>query len=305
MGKYTYKVPYGTIEIKENEFANSEYDEIILPDTIETIGINAFINSKIKTIVIPKSVKLIDKKAFYNCEYLEYINFPKEGEVDKIRFAFNALHYCSRLKYLYIPEYLQIFTWKDEEYSGFNVNITTGFNYIEKIICKNINIAIDACKDSYVEINSFDIPELWEPYMNKYEQLYYMQAEYVSKTITFQYPKNDVIFDPKVVEQYIKETNNNKGIKLVLPEGMKILPDKAFYGLIGGDKVTHIVIPNSIEQVGANMFHSNKVNYLYFMDIPAHVVRKLSLLDLRLYASNLYYKDNWIKNQILINEFNK
>ncbi|MBQ2285185.1 MAG: leucine-rich repeat domain-containing protein, partial [Clostridia bacterium] len=70
IGKYAF-----CIDI-EGGWMRSGISEVILPDTLESIGKAAFQATSIKEITLPDSLKVIDESAFYNCYYLTKINIP-------------------------------------------------------------------------------------------------------------------------------------------------------------------------------------------------------------------------------------
>lgn len=51
-------------------------EEVVLPKTIKSIGINAFRNSKLQRINLPEGLVSIGDWAFYSCKYLELSEFP-------------------------------------------------------------------------------------------------------------------------------------------------------------------------------------------------------------------------------------
>lgn len=71
---------------EEGENESIEYDrpthfryisEVVLPDTVKTIGVSAFENcEKLKKINLPKGIKYINSRAFYNCEKLDNVTIP-------------------------------------------------------------------------------------------------------------------------------------------------------------------------------------------------------------------------------------
>ena len=63
-------------EISEEAFSASYLRGVILPDSLETIGIGAFELDRFEEIVIPKNVKTIEDGGFMDCSYLTTITLP-------------------------------------------------------------------------------------------------------------------------------------------------------------------------------------------------------------------------------------
>lgn len=64
--------------INEFAFASNSFAEIILPNTIESIGNNAFAAcTSLREIVIPEAVSIINNETFYNTTSLEHITLPQ------------------------------------------------------------------------------------------------------------------------------------------------------------------------------------------------------------------------------------
>lgn len=55
-----YTVPNGTIKIEGNAFASSNITKLILPTSLQEIGVSAFSNTKLKSLILPLKVKKID-----------------------------------------------------------------------------------------------------------------------------------------------------------------------------------------------------------------------------------------------------
>ncbi len=104
-----YHLPYalrsvtllGGNEIPGNAFYNcSSIEEIIIPDTVQSIGVHAFSGcSSLSSITIPESVKLIDNRAFMGCSVLKSINIP--AGVESIGVSIFAE--CSSLEEITVP----------------------------------------------------------------------------------------------------------------------------------------------------------------------------------------------------------
>ena len=63
-------------EIPEKTFYGCELRGLILPDSLEAIGIRAFQNNDFEEIVIPDKVKTIKNGGFYSCLNLKAITLP-------------------------------------------------------------------------------------------------------------------------------------------------------------------------------------------------------------------------------------
>lgn len=63
-------------EIPEKTFYGCELRGLILPDSLETIGIDAFYGTRFKEIVIPDKVKTIKDGGFMDCSSLKTITLP-------------------------------------------------------------------------------------------------------------------------------------------------------------------------------------------------------------------------------------
>ena len=64
-------------EIPEEAFSNCRLRGLILPDSLETIGIGSFGYNRFEEIIIPDNVKTIEKGGFYECSSLTTITLPK------------------------------------------------------------------------------------------------------------------------------------------------------------------------------------------------------------------------------------
>ena len=63
-------------EIPDKAFLQSYLSGLILPDSLEAIGISAFQNNGFEEIVIPDNVKSIEKGSFWGCSSLKTITLP-------------------------------------------------------------------------------------------------------------------------------------------------------------------------------------------------------------------------------------
>ena len=66
----------GITEIPEKTFYGCELRGLILPDSLETIGIDAFYGTRFEEIVIPDNVKTIKDGGFMDCSSLKTITLP-------------------------------------------------------------------------------------------------------------------------------------------------------------------------------------------------------------------------------------
>ncbi len=64
-------------EIPEEAFSTCRLRGLILPDSLETIGIGAFELNRFEEIIIPDNVEIIEDGGFMDCSYLTTITLPK------------------------------------------------------------------------------------------------------------------------------------------------------------------------------------------------------------------------------------
>ncbi len=96
----TYKVLDGTHEISEKAFKDSIIEEVVLPDTITSIGNSVFSGCKsLRNINLPLSIREIGYDAFYDCASLKAIWLPEC--IDEIRI--DTFKGCRSLEKVYIP----------------------------------------------------------------------------------------------------------------------------------------------------------------------------------------------------------
>lgn len=101
----SYTVPYGVKAIRDGAFKNSELFEIILPDTVETIGESAFSRCLALTAIrLPAALREIGEYAFGSCENLKTVTFGKKLET----IGDSAFWGCHALTELDFPDSLQV-----------------------------------------------------------------------------------------------------------------------------------------------------------------------------------------------------
>jgi len=88
-------------QIPDNQFnEKSLILEIVLPDSLESIGYRAFFRcTNLRTLRIPDKIKTIGEYLFYECSYLETIVLPPLFE----SIGNSAFMYCYKLKSIVIP----------------------------------------------------------------------------------------------------------------------------------------------------------------------------------------------------------
>lgn len=96
----------GTKKILDEEFANSTYEEIIIPDSVTEIGYQAFANSRnLKRIKLSNNLKLLEDEAFKDCVSLESVEIPESlTYLSRLCFA-----NCTSLKHLKLHDDITYF----------------------------------------------------------------------------------------------------------------------------------------------------------------------------------------------------
>ena len=255
----------GGTAIVEGAFENCDsIKEIILPNTIITIGEKAFAEcSSLETIEIPKSVISIGRHAFYKCASLEEIIIPNGVEnIDNIAFV-----YCTNLKKIVIPRSVE----------------TVGYHLFadseDLIIYCETNYQPSGWDDSW---NYYEYPVVWgyvqEPNTLNYtlsdDETYYIVGGIGSYTDT------DLVIPEIYKGKPVKEIGEsafeyNTSLKSIsIPSSIEKIGDSAFYfcknleslniseGVVNIGawafkdcaKLVEVVIPSSITDIGNSAF---------------------------------------------------
>lgn len=128
-GEGVVEIPRGVTAINKCVFLNNqEITEVIIPDTVEIIGMSAFSNcKKLKNITIKGNrLKIIDNGAFWGCA-IKKINIPNsvtdirdeafatcdlEGDLfipeGTIKIGKEAFKFCENLKNVFLPKSLRV-----------------------------------------------------------------------------------------------------------------------------------------------------------------------------------------------------
>ena len=73
----TYEVSWGITEILEDAFCSSEVKKVILPDSVQIIGMCAFTGAtNLEEVFIPEGIKEIGTQAFMHCGMLNSVTIP-------------------------------------------------------------------------------------------------------------------------------------------------------------------------------------------------------------------------------------
>ena len=144
----------GITNIATNAFWDCKATEVIIPDTVKTIGMQAFAGSSVKKLDIPSSVTSIENYAFDACTNLESINLS--CKITKI--GERLFQNCRSLKEINIPD-----TVESIEFLAFrgcdsltSVVIPNGVNTLESqafLDCDNLKTV--TLPESITSLNQF------------------------------------------------------------------------------------------------------------------------------------------------------
>lgn len=97
----TYSVPLGTTRIEAASFRQSRLEQIIIPDSVTTIGSFAFAHcAALESIILSKNLTAIEEETFLGCVSLKTITVPKSvTTIDE-----DAFSRCDSLQNIYVDE---------------------------------------------------------------------------------------------------------------------------------------------------------------------------------------------------------
>lgn len=296
----------GTKEVLEYAFYSCEAKEIVLPESLELIGENVFSYSKrlqkinipskieeisdmsfdtclsLKDISFGNSVKRIGERAFWGCAEIKNLNFPSSlriiaksafescTKIENIlfnegleRIEHSAFAYCGLVKELnfpstlkYIGDYAFIQSTTIEELS-FNEGLETlgegAFYYNTSLKKVTISSSVNFIGyDCFTSSNSA------------------LQEFVVSNDSNFFKAEQGVLFtkDGKELVCYPADLPYVSGdTKYIVPDGVEIIRDHAFYNAIS---LASITLPSSVKIIKKAPFYMcsslNELKYLGTMD---------------------------------------
>lgn len=104
--KKTIIIPFGTCKIGGQVFINCKLKNIIIPNTITSIGCSAFQwCSKLSEIDIPDNVRRIGNGAFIGCHKLNHIYFHENSKLEHI--GDKCFQNCYNLQNIELPKSLK------------------------------------------------------------------------------------------------------------------------------------------------------------------------------------------------------
>ena len=196
-------------------YENNNIETVVVAEGIEVIEEHAFSNcNNLKTVVLPKSLKKIEAYAFSDCPKLKKIILPENLETIEDHSFFN----CG-LKKVYIPASVK----------EIGILAFAGNGPLKAII-------VDENNSSYCSVNSV-------LYSKNKEIIYAVPQN--KKAGTFK-PDSNL----KTVYGFAF-AGCNKIKKVVFPEGMKELGEKAFCGAL---KIEEVQLPGTLETFGKDVF---------------------------------------------------
>ena len=199
----------------------AELTSITIPDGVASIGNNAFSGcTSLETVTIPNSVTYIERNTFYGCTSLETVTIP--ASVTYI--GDNAFYGCTSLKSVAIPEsvtYIGTYAFAEcysLKYADIPANVT-GIGTSPFCNCRSLeNINIDEANKCYTTVDG-------------------------------------VLYDKDKTE-LINYPAGKKDSSYVIPEGIRVIREKTFYGCLN---LCELTIPDSVTEIESGAFECSSL----------------------------------------------
>ena len=256
-------IPDSVTSIGSYAFKNcSGLTAVTIPDSVTSIGSGAFDDcSGLTTVTIGNGVTSIGWYAFYDCSGLTAVTIG--NSVTSI--GREAFRDCSKLTAVTIPD--SVTSIEREAFKGCSgltaVTIGNGVTSIGNDAfynCSNLDSLYITDLAAYCNIS----------YGNDYSKpMYYAKKLYI---------------------------NNKRAVDIVIPDGVKSIPNYAFYNCSG---LTTVTIPDSVTSIGGSAFLGcSNLESLYITDLAAYL--NISYGDY--YSNPMYYAKNlYINNRLAVN----
>lgn len=213
----------------------SSLTNINIPTSLVQIRANAFSQTALKEFIAPESLKEIWLYAFKDAKELRNVELKNVTEIGDMVFE-----NCKKLESIVIPETL------DE----IGASVFGGCSSLQDIDLPNKPLALD--HNTFYGSAYYEDKSNWENgvlYVDNYllatNSVFLNLSEYEVKEGTIAIAINAFL-------------NNAKNLtKITLPEGLKLIGDKAFSSL---SKLESVNIPSSVDTIGYNAFASTGIS---------------------------------------------
>ena len=216
--------------IPERYFENHQsLKSIILPKNVEIIEDLAFLGTFIESISLPESVEILGASVFSSCVYLEEVTLSSNiQEIGRYCFSF-----CHNLTRINLPSTL--------------ISIGESAFYD----CKSLkSIAIPESVE-FIDSNAFVACSISEVYIDNIES--WCRMKFVNNGSNPLYNANLYV-------------NGEKITKLIIPEGVTSIGDKAFVNCLN---ITNVVIPKSLNHIGKDAFNYCNILNVYVENLES------------------------------------
>ena len=243
------------------QFNSENANELIVPDTVTTIGQYAFQNvSLVKNVVVPDSVTYIGIGAFSGCKSLESITIPFIGDSNKTTEDTNQYP----LGYIFGSSSYTGGYGITQYYVGENINSYTSNTYYIPVSLKNVTVT----NDLIISLGSFHNCSIIESitipstvtYIGNYAFSGCSKLNRLNSAIDGEcnIPQNVTR-----IGQYIFKGCTNIS-KVTTGESIETIGYHAFYDCtalvqFNGDNVGEFVIPDTVTSIGAGAFYGSKM----------------------------------------------
>lgn len=234
------QLPEGLTHIGDYAFEFTAVTDVIIPDSVESIGFYAFLgNHSLKTVFISKGVQSLDDEPFYMSDHLT--TFTVDSENPNFKSANGIVFTKDGKELVMIPEGAESLVFPNGLTS---IPYSSSFNEGH---AKSITIPV-----SVTEISADFI---W--YGNLYgdlKDIYYLgtRKQFSEiKRINWEGENAPMLPVGSMLTLHCAPTPAEK--TLVLPSGTRTIEDQAFYGI----KAEEVVIPSGATSIGSEAFAGN------------------------------------------------
>ena len=229
-------LPNNITVIPDYAFENcSSLTNINIPTSLVQIRANAFSQTALKEFIAPESLKEIWLYAFKDAKELRNVELKNVTEIGDMVFE-----NCEKLESIVIPETLE----------EIGASVFGGCSSLQDIDLPNKPLALDH--------NTFYGSAYYEDKSNWENGVLYVDNYLLAINSDFLNLSEYEVKEGTIAIAINAFLNNAKNLtKITLPEGLKLIGDKAFSSLY---KLESVNIPSSVDTIGYNAFASTGIS---------------------------------------------